>query len=267
MNRFSPILFWVFLFSCSSITTGQDLIDREFASRVETEITWTEFPLADRVVDQVPTHFEKARYLTAKVESCRSGANQLTLGLRIGWFDSESGNRFRFEGPLVTFRIHRQLRIPPNEIVGDEITLQYDQEGKLLAVNLLGIGVTHVRKSPDSEKREVKVIVETDDMLVLYDETSSKQARLKAIESAPTFSFLPDKLALLDHDSKELMFFRVLQVVKDYGVIVQTMDTGPGILELEGLNLEAPAEKIPWIPVGDWSSWGPVPKVQRASEF
>jgi len=147
--------------------------------------------------------------------------------------------------------------------VGDEITLQYDQEGKLLAVNLLGIGVTHVRKSPDKDKREVKVIVETEDMLVLYDETSSEQTRRKAIERAPSFSFRPDKLALLDRDSKELMFFRLLQVVKGYGVIVQTMDTGPGILELEGLNLETPAEQIPWIPVGKWSSWGPVSKVQR----
>ena len=150
------------------------------------------------------------------------------------------------------------------KIVGDEISLQFDPNGEIVAINLLGIGVTHVRKSRANEKLEVEVLIENDDIYALFDENASEQDRRNAIERAASFSFLPDKLALLNEDSKELMFFRVLQLVKDYGVIIQTMDTGPGMLELESLTLEAPPVPNPWIPVGEWSQWGPVPGVQRA---
>ena len=245
-----------------SSTTPEELTDEQFASRIKTEVVWSKFPHADQVA-AVPFSFDSARHMRAKVENCQSTADHLTLVFRIGLSESGDWSKVHFTGPQVTFRINRHIPIPKDEIVGDEISLQFDPKGEIIAINLLGIGVTHVRKSSASEKLEVQALVENDDLFALFDENASEQDRRNAIERATSFSFLPDKLALLNEDSKELMFFRVLQLVKDYGVIIQTMDTGPGMLELESLTLEAPPEPNPWVPVGEWSKWGPVPGVQR----
>lgn len=241
----------------------KELSDEDFAKRIPSEVTWSNFPKAAQTA-AVPYSFHSARTMRAKVETCQSGTDYLTLGLRIGLSENGDWSKTRFNGPLVTFRINRALPIPSEELIGDEISLDLDAAGNLLAMNLLGIGVTHVRKSRDSEKREVKVLVENDDFAALFDETVSEENRRKAIERIPSFSFLPDKIALLNEDSDMLMFFRVLQLTRDFGVVVQTMDTGPGILELESLTLDAPSDPNPWIAVGEWSKWGPLPGAQRA---
>ncbi len=248
-------------------TKPKELSDEEFASRIKTEVVWSTFPFADRVVDRVPAHFDSARFMRAKVENTQSDPDNLTLAFRVGLSADGDWSNVRFSGPLVTFRIKRSIPIPRDEIVGKEISLQYDQQGKLLAISLLGVGVVHVRKPLNKKKLEVQVLVENDNLSPLFDENATPADRRRALERAPSFSLLPDKLALLNRESTELMFFRVLQLVNGYGAVIQTMDTGPGILELEGLDLEVPAEQNPWISVGEWSRWGPIPPTQRTTDF
>lgn len=262
MNRYHLLLCSALLLPCSTLP-AQEMSDRDFAARIQTQVTWSEFPHADRAVERVPDQFNSARHMRAKVESCQSTSTPFLLTFRLGLSPDGNWSNIQFTGPLVTFRINRRLPIPPNEIVGKEISLQYDQRGELLSINLLGIGVTHVRKSVNSEKREVKTVIEGDGLFPLFDVNATDQQRRNALTQATSFSFLPDKLALLDNDSEELLFFRVLQLARDYGVVVQTFDGAPGMLELESFELEAPPSPNPWIPVGKWSSWGPLPAQQR----
>lgn len=237
--------------------------DEEFVSRIKTEVVWETFPRAGQVVERVPQHFESARFLFAKVELCETTTNGLTLAFRIGLSDAGDWSKIRFEGPLVTLRISRHLPIPREEIVGNEITLQYDEDGELLSATLLAIAVTHLRKPLDGNGLEARAVIENDEFFALFDETTSQAERERVLASATPIVFRPDKIDLLDEDSTETMFYRLLQVYRDFGVTIQTMDTGPGMVELESLDLPEPTQN-PWVPVGDWSAWGPVPSVQRA---
>ncbi|MEM1441050.1 MAG: hypothetical protein AAGF67_01830 [Verrucomicrobiota bacterium] len=246
-----------------SPTPVAEMSDKEFAARIPNEISWVEFPLADRVVENVPQYFDSARYMRGRIERYQSGRDQLELAFRVGLSAKGNWGEVNFTGPLVILRMSRGVSVPAEEVVGREISLQFNEEGDLLAMNFLGIAVTHARVPLKGEKREVRALLETDDLFALFDENASEAVRRKAIDDATSFYFRPDKMALVDQDTTELMFFRVLQLMKEYGVVVQTMDTGPGMLELEGLALPEPAEN-PWIPVADWSTWGPTPPTQRA---
>lgn len=249
-----------------SPTPVAEMSDKEFSSRIKSEIVWKDFPHADRAVERVPQYFDSARYMRGKIERFQSDREQLELVFRVGLSAKGSFGEVSFNGPLVTLRMSRGIAVRATEVVGREISLQFNQEGELLMINFLGVAITHVRQVLGGDKREVKALVETDDLFVLFDESASVAVRHKAIEDATSFSFLPDKLALMDKDTSELMFFRVLQLVKDYGVVVQTMDTGTGMLELEGIALDEPAEN-PWVPVAEWSEWGPIPPSQSAMSF
>ncbi|MEM6917315.1 MAG: hypothetical protein AAF491_12185, partial [Verrucomicrobiota bacterium] len=229
-----------------------------------TSVSWTDFPLANEVVEMVPVFPENAVPMNAKVETYSSSeAKGLEIVFRVGLRDESDWDEIRYEGPLVTFRANRHIPLPQGKIVGKEIYLEYLSDGSLFAITLQAISVTHVRKSASNDKLEIRGLLDGEGIAHIHG--LSPAAQKDAVEAAGFVALLPDKLALSDWNDTELMF-RDLRLVKDYGITIQSTAAGPGMLELEGLSLDGPVEENPWLFLRGESRRDMVPENQRTGE-
>ncbi|MEM1444212.1 MAG: hypothetical protein AAGF67_17830, partial [Verrucomicrobiota bacterium] len=251
--------------SQTPVSSGSDsFTDEEFSRRIRTSISWTEFPLANEVVERVPVFPENAVPMNARVESYSSSeAEGLKIVFKVGLRSEANWDDIRFEGPLVTFQASRHIPLPQEKIVGKEIYLEYLSDGSLFAINLNAIAVTHVRKSGSGDKVEVRGLLDGEVLAQLQGLPLAEQK--DKIEASGFVALLPDKLALTDWDDAEVIF-RDLRLVKNYGISIQATAAGPGMLELESLSLEDPVEENPWLFLGEESRWDMVPANQRTGE-
>ncbi|MEM6916178.1 MAG: hypothetical protein AAF491_06380, partial [Verrucomicrobiota bacterium] len=189
----------------SAPSSNDSFTDEEFSTRIRTSVSWTDFPLANEVVEMVPVFPENAVPMNARVETYSSSeAEGLEIVFRVGLRDESDWDEIRYEGPLVTFRANRHIPLPQDKIVGKEIYLEYLSDGSLFAITLQAISVTHVRTSASSDKLEIRGLLDGEGIAHLHG--LSPAAQKDAVEAAGFIALLPDKLALSDWNDTELMF-------------------------------------------------------------
>ena len=237
--------------------------DRKRASlmaRVPTSIKWGAFPRANEVVDMVPLGVEGVEYFAGLVKSYRADEHSFTIVFVLG--DWGNGDEIIYSSPTIVLSAPRHLPIPETELVGQSIGVQVSQNAEIIDLELHGIAITHVRKS-NTEKLEIRGVLQTDEMENLYDIDDNAIRAIMA--RAPKLEFVPDKMALGWHPSEDV-FFRSIRATPDFGVVIQSTAAGPGMLELETLSLDLPQEQNPWISVRDQANQPDVPPTQRTGE-
>lgn len=234
----------------------------EWFARVKPQVTWDSFPKANQSVDMVPIDFPEGHSVLGKVVRYQSKEGQFELDYVLGIRNQIKYDEVRFEGPLVSFRSRCDLMLPNNEVIGQHIVLDYDDNGDLLSLALHAIAVSHVRMAPNG-KLETRGILATEAVRSLNG--SDLSAIRQVINSTPTVTVLPDKLALLNFPVEEL-YFQDLRIVRDYGICIQSTAAGPGILELEAISLDPPSTEQPWIFIGGKNAWDMIPLSQRTGE-
>lgn len=242
---------------------ASSLTQPDWYSRVERSVNWDRFPQADVAVERVPIRFSNDVWVSGKVKSFSSRPGELKLTYVLSVRNPNDFNDVRFEGPEVSFRAARHVPIPVSVMIGKEIYMQYDGgTGELLALTLDGFAMTHFRKT-EGGKLEIRGLLDTDEFENFYEASASRKQQI--IQNAPSIEFVPDKVAMDERPSSEPMF-RNLRIVRDYGISIQTVEAGPGSLELEGLSLEEPNEPRPWVSLEDEAGWNQVPLNQRTGE-
>ncbi len=215
-------------------------------ARLESEVHWEDFPLADALVEMVPIYLEDGHYFAGRVVEASSGGGESQMRFEVGDWDDDG--HFHQDGQReLTLRMARELPLPAELLLGRDFALYADVEGKLFAVELVEIAITHVRRSA-SGKFEVRGLVD------LVDDDGSGEwnaaAFAEKMKSAPRVEFVPDKVALEieplpEAEPDEDLFFQTIRLVRDYGISIQATAAGPGSLELESLSLDAAEEWIP----------------------
>ncbi|MAS96716.1 MAG: hypothetical protein CMO55_26290 [Verrucomicrobiales bacterium] len=244
--------------SSSTMTSNQVTPQR---SKLPQSISWNSFPKSDMPVEMVPIALEGESFVHAVVTHFQSTPNGLSISMDLGEIDWESDgpDRFQKTGESMTLKMARHVPIPANEIVGRQLYLQIDESGELFSVYFCGIVLTHVRKGP-SEKVEVRGIV-NEEILASEDPDNLRNM------TADFVSFVPDKVALrLNSPYGYEPYVQTLRLVRDYGTAIQSDSAGPGMLELESISIEPPADTNPWYYIGDKNIPLSVPVSQRTNE-
>lgn len=227
-----------------------------------TTITWNTFPQANQILEMVPLAFEGESFHYGKVSRYRSSETGLRMTFETGemdWSTGDGPDRFVGNGKIVTLNMARNVPLPSEEIEGKIIYLQFDGSNNLVAISVGGIALTHVRQG-SSGKLEIRGLI-NDDAFDAEANQGAGNAQAKFVE------FLPDKVALrLNSPYGHEVYVQTIRLTRDYGVAIQSDSAGPGMLELESLDLEPPAETNPWYPVSDKNVPFQVPANQQTGE-
>lgn len=212
-------------------------------------VVWEDFPRSDEIVKRVPVDFEGSHYFNARVLRFENGAEGCVLAFEIGFLNG-SGDLHYDGGPVFTLTATRPIPVAPERLLGREITAQFRPDGSLYSLELISVAVTHVRRT-GTGKLEVRGLLDLFDPAQSFDESPEEFAR--RMREAPIAEFVPDKLALFHEPEPtfDAVSFQTIRLVREFGLVIQSTDAGPGMLELESLSLDRALDSepaaIPWI--------------------
>ncbi len=230
--------------------------------KIQERVTWKDYPSRKVITERVEQGSRGGMWLNGKTTAFRSTNGVTQIDFSIDERDGQSGEVIDLSTKRISLTLPRELPLPAASIIGKNVILITDASRILLDVWLTSISITHWRKTPGGEI-EVRGFLDSDQTEELDMKPLTELNKI--LPQLPMVTLIPDKLALTDYNTKSV-FGRVIRLHREFGVVIQMTDAGPGSLELESLSLEAPLDEIPWIFIGKDPGGDSIPATQKVRE-
>lgn len=230
------------------------------------EIVWREFPDARVPIDMVPLYMEGTGMRT-RIEAYSAKPGWTEIRVICGIHQPGNVDEVHFTGRTITWKVARDLPVPAEKMIGEELTFIVSPDGILQEVYFPALVITHWRKTAGGliEIRGTHDLQSDPVMKQLKSQEMTGAEATRLLASAPNFSLIPDKLAIDEIPTGEFVF-RDMRVMQRFGLVIQMTGAGPGMIELESLSLDDPVGEAPWIFLGTEVPGDLVPLTQRTRE-